>query len=385
MQITIRTEVMGNKKLSETIILANKACQYCINEGFKHNTFNKTKLHNFTYRKIRKKYPLLNSSYVTATRDQASDMLKRLKLKKRPIKKVNGGIRLNHNTFKVFFDTNILSISTNKGRQKYNIAIPRYFKEKYVPKKATAGTIRFKDNRYFLNITIDIDTPKIIKKPKKIIGIDRGAYNPIVTSDNQFFNSKKLREVKSRYKHLKRCFQQKGTRSALRHLKKISGRERRFVRDTNHCISKHIVESDCEAIAFEKLNVAAMKMRKKRGRAKKNIALIGSWSPTELLTFVSYKAQLLGKRIILVNSHYTSQACNRCGYISRSNRNGSVFKCIQCSYTIHSDLNAARNIAALAKGKSGRLPINQPIVACDDLKASLKDELRASIVTSSAI
>lgn len=380
MKLAIRAEVIGDNILKKTISLSNQACQECINIGMKEKTFNKTRLHHLTYHNIRKKHPELNSSLVTSVRDQASDMLKRLKLEKKPTKKQYSSVRLNHNTFKILPDSKIISISTINGRKEYAIKIPHYF-QKYYFKESDSARIRIKKGRVFLDIIVEIETPPK-RNITKIIGVDRGVYNPAVLSDNTFFNSKKLREVKGKYKHLKGCLQRAGTRSAKRHLQKISGRERRFVTDVNHCISKAIVNKDCDAIALEELKTGIMKRKHKT--SKKTRRLIGSWSARQLLSFIQYKAEMLGKSVILVNSHYTSQACNRCGNISKSNRKGRLFKCKVCGYTLHSDLNASRNIACLAKGRISRLFVNQPIVAYNDLKASLREELRASIVTSSA-
>jgi IS605 OrfB family transposase len=380
MQVAIRAEVIGDDDLKRTIMLSNQACQECIDIGMQSKTYNKTRLHHLTYHAIRESHPELNSSLVTAMRDQASDMLKHLKLEKKPIKKQYSSIRLNHNTFRFLPDSNMVSISTINGRRKYVLSIPPYF-NKYSFHESDSARIRLVDGRIFIDIIVDVDAPKKIKV-KKIIGVDRGVYHPAVTSDNTFFNSKHLREVKGRYKYLKRCLQRAGTRSAKRHLQKLSGRERRFVTDVNHCISKTIVNKDCDAIALEKLKTEGMKRKGKTG--KKTRRLIGSWSAKQLLSFIEYKAEMLGKPVILVNSHYTSQACNRCGDIRRTNRKGSLFKCCVCGYSLHADLNASRNIACLAKGRMSRLSVNQPIVACDDLKASLREELRESIVTSSA-
>ena len=380
MLIAVRAEVIGNDDLERTISLSNQACQECIDIGMKANTFNKTRLHHLTYTVIRKAHPELNSSLVTAVRDQASDMLKRLKLKKKPTKKQHSSVRLNHNTFKFFPDSKIVSISTINGRQKYTVKIPPYF-EKYDFKDSDSARIRTKKGRIFLDIIAEITTPNK-RAFKKIIGVDRGIYNPAVTSDNTFFNSKKLREVKGSYKHLKGCLQRAGTRSAKRHLQRLAGRERRFVADMNHCISKAIVNKDCDTIALEELRTGNMKRKGRTG--KKTRSLIGNWSAKQLLSFIQYKAEILGKNVILVNSNYTSQACNRCGNIHRANRKGRLFKCSVCGFTLHADLNASRNIACLAKGKISRLNVNQPIVAYDKFKASLREELRASIVTNSA-
>lgn len=380
MQVAIRAEVIGDDDLINTIRLSNQACQECINIGMQEHTFNKTRLHQLTYRLIRKEHPELNSSLVTAVRDQASDMLKRLKLKKKPTKKQTSSVRLNHNTFRLLPDSKMISVSTINGRKKYAVKIPPYF-NRYDFEKSDSARIRTKKGRIFIDIIVETKTANK-RSIKKIIGVDRGVYNPAVTSDNQFFNSKKLREVKGRYKHLKGCLQRAGTRSAKRHLQKLAGRERRFVADVNHCISKAIVNKDCDAIALEELRTGSMKRKGKVG--KKTRRLIGSWSAKQLLGFIQYKAEMVGKTILLVNSHFTSQACNRCGDIRKANRKGKIFKCRVCGYSLHSDLNASRNIACLAKGRTGRLDVNQPNVACDELKASLREELRASIITSLA-
>src|SRR3990167_6052298 len=234
MQVAIKMEVIGDDDLIRTIRLSNQACQECIDIGMHNHTFNKTMLHQLTYRTTRKAHPELNSSLVTAVRDQASDMLKRLKLKKKPVKKQDSSVRLNHNTFRLLTDSKLVSISTINGRKKYDVKIPPYF-QRYNFNESDSARIRIKKGRVFLDVIVEIKTPKL-NKVKKIIGVDRGIYNPAVTSDNMFFNSKKLREVKGRYKYLKGCLQQAGTRSAKRHLRKLSGRERRFVADVNHCI-----------------------------------------------------------------------------------------------------------------------------------------------------
>lgn len=385
MQLSARLVVDGDKALHDTIIIANSACQRCIDIGYKSQTYNKTRLHQQSYKKVRAEYPKLNSSLVTAMRDQASDMLKRLKLEKRPRKKPLSSIRLNHNTFKFFPESRHVSISTVEGRRTYDVRVPSYF-EKYTLTESTSARIWEVRGKFVLDLIIEVE-PGPEREPNSIIGVDRGIYNPAVTSDNQFFNSKKVREVKGRYTYLKRQLQRAGTRSAKRHLKKLAGRERRFIADTNHCISKRIVESDCDAIALEDLSVAALKMRKhrrkKNGPTKNKMRhLLGSWSPDELRTFIEYKAELRGKKVFYVNSHYTSRACNNCGDIRTSNRKGRRFKCAVCGYSLDSDLNAARNIAALARGTCGRLSVNQPIATCDEPKAALQEELRASIVAS---
>jgi putative transposase len=159
-----------------------------------------------------------------------------------------------------------------------------------------------------------------------------------------FFNSKHLREVKGRYQYLKRKLQHLGTHSAHRKLRKLSGRERRFVRDVNHVISKKIVSLPYDVFALEALNPAYMRENGHGSRFRK---MLGSWSPAELQSFMEYKAVDAGKITVYINPKHTSQRCSRCSYIDKNNRYGSSFKCKNCDFELNADLNASRNIEVL--------------------------------------
>ena len=186
----------------------------------------------------------------------------------------------------------------------------------------------------------------------KVVGIDRGIKNIAVLSNNMFFNAGQLRSIKGRYRHNRSELQHAGTRSARRKLKELSGRERRFVQNTNHVISKQIVNLSCDLIALEELGSAGMR---KRNNGKRVNTMLGSWSPFQLEQFIEYKAQESGKTVIYINPGYTSQRCSSCGYIDKNNRKGSIFHCLNCNLELHADLNAARNIGILGKSEYFRL------------------------------
>jgi len=81
-------------------------------------------------------------------------------------------------------------------------------------------------NRIFIIFQVNIPDKEVIKKEDvKLSGIDRFIKNIAVLSNNIFFSSKHLREVKERYQYKKRKLQHLGTRSAHRKLKKLSGKE----------------------------------------------------------------------------------------------------------------------------------------------------------------
>src|SRR5262249_24467631 len=81
------------------------------------------------------------------------------------------------------------------------------------------------------------------------LGVDLGVVNIASTSDGEIVNQGQgivhahVNTVRARYARLRAKLQEKRTKSAIRLLKKRSGRERRFARYVNHCISKSIVST----------------------------------------------------------------------------------------------------------------------------------------------
>jgi putative transposase len=68
----------------------------------------------------------------------------------------------------------------------------------------------------------DMEMNKKENKDVKVIGIDRGIKNIAVLSNNMFFDSRKLRNVKGRYQQNKAKLQHVGTCSAHRKSMELS-------------------------------------------------------------------------------------------------------------------------------------------------------------------
>lgn len=356
------------QELESTLKQYNIICQEIIDYGWEQKTWNKNKLHYGTYKNIRKKYPKFSSAMVQTARDNASEILKRtLKSKKklsRPIKQLYSGIRYDKRCLSIMFDKNIISINTMFGRMKLPFKLADYYNKYKDWKYTNAQLKRRKDKNYYLMVQVQTETPEKTKECN-VLGIDLGIKKIAVTSNNTFYNSKHLRNIKGKYQKLKRDCQRKGTKSAKRKLKHLSGKENCFVRDVNHCISKKIVNNDYTVFALE--NLKNIRQTTKTYNKKLN-QKIGNWSFAQLQNFISYKSERLGKNVVFVKPNYTSQQCSKCGHIEKSNRNGNVLKCKQCNFELDADLNASRNIARIGRTDFLQGSVNNPNVGIDENK-----------------
>ncbi len=212
--------------------------------------------------------------------------------------------------------------------------------------------------QFYLLVTLELEVADPTPEThKQVVGIDVGMRSLAVTSNTKgecTFHSGKRRVSRSHHDaRLRKRLQQKGTRSATRRLVAISGRERRLKQDTNHVISKRIVEQHPHSvIGLENLTDIRERTNRKRGKKaskkqRKANARQSKWTFAELHSMIAYKALLHESMAIKVDANYTSQACPMCGHTARENRpkKGLLFVCQNCHYTLHADLVGARNIA----------------------------------------
>jgi putative transposase len=366
---TVILKIGKFKELEYTVKTFNQICQHIIDYGWEQKTWNKNKLHYGTYKILREKYPKFSSAMLQTARDQASEILKRtLKSKKKlnkPKKQEFSGIRYDKRCLSIMFNKNIISINTTFGRIKLPLKLAKYYEQYKDWIYTNAQLIRRKDKNYYINIQMYQELPKK-KQEIKVLGIDLGIKKVAVTSDNKFYNSKHLKNIKGKYQRLKRHLQSKGTKSAKRRLKKLSGKENRFVRDVNHCISKRIVNTNNTVFALENLKNIRNNTRTYN---KKLNRMIGNWSFGQLQSFIQYKAERQGKSIIYIKPYYTSQQCSKCGCIEKKNRSGNVFKCVECGFQVDADLNASKNIARIGRTDFLQGSVNNPNVGIDENKA----------------
>ena len=338
-------------------------------------------LHKVQYERMKEECPTLPTGLIQCARDVAVEAVKswnekktRLKQKhpkkaenmRRPSMKEKCTMRYDVRT--VTLRGSQLTFSTCDRRIRTIISIPGFFTERYPetegwkPKGANIGINR--KGRVFVNLIYECPDCDIVENDGKIVGLDRGVYNIVTTSEGTHYGAKDVRRVKRKYNYVRSELQKKGTRSAKRRLSSISGCEKRFVHDQNHCISKNLANTDGDVSIYVLEDLSSMNKKRLKGKSNKTMRKwLSAWSYSDLEFKIAYKCQRNGIRVEFVDARYTSQKCCVCKTIDKTSRKGNRYVCRHCGSNMHADTNAAINIRdsyITQTSKSGQAAVNQP-------------------------
>jgi len=337
--------------LLKTMHQFNAACNYIAKTAFERRCANKIELQKIVY------YPARDQFGISA------------QMAVRAISKVVEAYKRDRSIQPEFdpegaviYDQRILSwkgldrvsLLTLDGRIKLPVLICDYHSPRLNRIRGQADLI-LRNGVFYLCVVVDVPEPEKIQ-PQNVLGIDLGIKNIAVDSTGEEFSGDKVEEVRKKIDNLKADLQRCGTKSAKRHLKTLSGKEARFHRDTNHCISKMLVAKAIDTsslIVLEDLQGIQERCTVRKSQRRKQ----HNWSFYQLRQFIDYKAAISGVPVVYINPAYTSQECPICHHISHANRpTRDEFCCTSCGFSGPADNVAARNIAA-------RVAVNLPIVA----------------------
>jgi len=374
-QIHLHTTLEQATQLAETVKqftdVYNVVCRY----GWENREKNGVKLHHATYYQMREEFPHLNANVLIQARIKATETLKsaltwqekhRVKHLKRVEKARTQGkpeprfkpvtcpqsvwcaIRYNERTYTLNWTRSTVNLSTVEGRTVLPFTVPEYCR-KYLGNPNTTADLLCKNGRWWLHVVVSVPEPVVVQD-STVTGVDLGLNRPAVTSNRQFLGKKRWKEIDRRAFRLKRKLQSNGSKSAKRHLKKLSQKQARFHRDCDHVLSKQIVASTPPGATIVLENLTTIRETSKigRGKANKNVdnkRKLHRWTFAQLSTFIAYKGQERGIRVEKIDPRHTSQTCSRCGHQARTNRRSqSLFHCRSCGYQLNADLNASYNI-----------------------------------------
>ena len=317
-----------------------------------NRTVNAVAAHKALYAGLRGRFPQLPSQFVcNALRDAAGAV--RSWNSNHPRR--GWSLRASQRKPTVRFDLrtmglrgNLLTLSSMHGqkRQRFLLPpIPAWFDERYPGRRLRTVTLVLDPNDLVARLTLTFRIPKAEPVEGRVLGVDLGLHVLYRDSEGGKYRYPRVQRVRRRYAYDRRTLQEKGTRSARRRLKAIGGREERFIRDVDHCAAKRLADTPgIGVIAFEDLARIRRLARKgtRTGRRRRN--MLNQWPFSQLQEFTAYKAAAKGIRVVMVDPAYTSQRCNRCGYVDKRNRDRARFDCLRCSHSDDADHNAALNI-----------------------------------------
>src|SRR6266567_1797222 len=365
-------------------------------EGFTTECSNGVELHKRIYYPWRAAYPDLPAQLVCSARVKATESVKSAltwrkkndknypkrvakaqKLNKpipvyKPVRAPQStlcAIRYDARSYWVKWESRTASIATVAGRIQLSFTVPRHCLP-YLVGKPCSADLCYRNGRFSLHVVVTIPEP-IVEKSYEVVGVDLGLNRPAVTSNRHFLGERRWKEQERRIFRLRRKLQAKGTKSATRHLKKLSGQLFRQRKDHDHVLSKRLVQHapPGSTIVLENLTNIRERVSHRKGEGQRRLH---SWSFAQFHAFLSYKAEARGIQVVKIDPRHTSQTCSRCGHQARNNRRSrSLFLCRRCQYCLNADLNASYNIrdkyvssrASIGTSFAGGSPVKRPLVS----------------------
>lgn len=339
------------KLLSETAFAYREGCNDVSSVIFNTKTLKTKDLHQLTYRFLRENIGL-RSQMAQSVRKTVIARYKslignghdwKLIVFKKPeydmVWKRDYSLKNNH-----------FSINTLQGRIDVlfeSNGMEHFFKETW-----SFGTAKllYKHNKWYLYIPMTKEIDEVHgKNINQIVGIDLGINFLAVTYDSfgktTFYNGKAIKHKRQKYKRLRKELQRKGTASARKRLIAIGEREKRWMSDVNHCVSKAIIKMYGENTMFVLEDLKGVRKVTEKVHRHSRYLMV-SWAFYQLYQYIKYKSSMNNSETIVVDPRYTSQKCPKCNYIEKTNRDKAhhFFTCKKCGYKSNDDRIAAMNL-----------------------------------------
>lgn len=314
--------------------------------------FNKFRLYGISYKAIRQ-ISNLPSMCVCLAIQRVSEMKRTAsRAKFHP-----NYLPLHKNTVRYNPHAETIGLTTTQGRVKdVPLLLGTYQRNLIGEVNRTSGKLTYDKRKDEFYIIFYIKTEDPEPSGTNVLGVDRGI-NRIVTASDGFIKSgKSLNFLRKRIQNTRSSLQSKGTKGTKRVLKRLSGKMARLQKNTNHVLSKQIVERARQTDSFIALENLKGIRERCRDKGKKLRKLLGGWAFYQLETFILYKAALAGVKVVFVDPRNTSKRCANC--LEIGTRKKHKFSCSQCGNIADADFNASLNIARLG------LQVSQAEAAC---------------------
>ena len=203
-------------------------------------------------------------------------------------------------------------------------------------------------NNSKINIATTCEADKPHFKPfNKVIGMDLNLKNNFASLSDSFvldYDRNYMKRTVDALKALDKIGCQNLTNTQMQKLKKIHRQLEWYVSLLIHKLIEYLNSHSITDIVIENLLLSGKfgineEFDIKYSRLSKLLHL------SKVKDLLKRQAEKHGIRVHITPSHYTSQTCPKCGFISRDNRKTQEsFKCANCGYESNADSNAAYNL-----------------------------------------
>ncbi len=234
-----------------------------------------------------------------------------------------------------------------------------------VKEKPNYVEMYFKRGHYYFALVYKVDVPE--KQNTGItVSVDMGEIHPIVSFDGKrttIYNGRFLRSIvryRNRFKAqiqsaMDTCEKRsrkwsKLLRTKRRTLEKLDAQ----IKDAEHKITSRFI-SDCQRAKADTIVIGDLNgIRDDIKYNKKSDQKLHQWTFAKMAQKITYKAELVGLKVVSESEAYTSQTCPKCEH--RKKPNNRNYHCPKCDFKYHRDGVGAINLHKKVSGL-----INNPV------------------------
>ena len=265
-------------------------------------------------------------------------------------------------------DGAVLTLSTGKGNRPITISLPAHLVEVL---RVLEVRLVFdkKAHRYTWHVVVENGLQPRPAPGTNVVSVDLGEVHPAVigdTAESTLITCRARRHAQQgHHKRLSSITHaiSRTTKGSRRYKRLVRAKARmrakhaRVLRDMEHKISRALVDVAVERQAGTIVLGDVRAVADGVNLSKQANQKISGWSHGKIRTYVEYKAQAEGIRMVLQDEHYTSQTCPQCGH--RHKPRGRVYTCGQCGFSGHRDVVGQINIlSAHIYGAPGNLGVS---------------------------
>lgn len=230
-----------------------------------------------------------------------------------------------------------------------------------LPGEVRQTRITRRNGRWYVALTVRVEQPTPLPATGREVGVDLGIRKFVTLSNGEVIHGPRAGHVAAPAIRRAQRKVARRQRDSRRRQKAGAALARRREREANrrldavHKAARSLVDR-FDLIAVEDLPVRNM-VRGNRGLNRE----INDQGWSKFLQCLDAKAESAGRQVVRVNPRNTSRTCHECGEVDPESRKAARFCCTACGHTDDADVNAARNILALARrevrpGRGHRAP-----------------------------